>query len=144
MKFHTNPSRWSRVIPCRQTDGRTDLMKLTVAFCNFVNRLKNIFQYNNLISISSPPHTYRVFQDFPILEINSYGSYIVLNLLEKVQLKTRKSMVSSENKQQFKTQIKLIFGDILTCEFTVVCQLQRHKVNICNNKRKSTRVSMDK
>jgi len=52
--------------------------------------------------------------------------------------------VSSENKQQFKTQIKLIFVAFLTCDLTVVCHLQRHKVNICNNKRKSTRVSMDK
>jgi hypothetical protein len=32
----------------------------------------------------------------------------------------------------------------LTCDLTLVCQLQRHKLNICSNKRKSTRVSIDK
>jgi hypothetical protein len=41
IKFHENPSIGSQVISCgrtdRQTDGRTDLTKLTVAFCNFAN-----------------------------------------------------------------------------------------------------------
>ena len=33
IKFHENPSSGSRVVPC----GRTDMMKLIVAFRNFAN-----------------------------------------------------------------------------------------------------------
>ena len=35
MKFNENPSSESPVVPCRRTDGRTDMMKMTVAFRNF-------------------------------------------------------------------------------------------------------------
>jgi hypothetical protein len=35
--FHENPSSGSRVIPCRQTDGRSDMTKLIVAFRYFAN-----------------------------------------------------------------------------------------------------------
>jgi hypothetical protein len=35
-KFHEHTSGESRVIPT-QTDGQTDMTKLIVAFCNFVN-----------------------------------------------------------------------------------------------------------
>jgi hypothetical protein len=41
IKFYQNPSSGSRVVPCRQTDGRTDDMKLIVAFRNFANASKN-------------------------------------------------------------------------------------------------------
>jgi hypothetical protein len=37
IKFRKNLSSGSRVVPCGQTDGQTDVMKLTVAFCNFAN-----------------------------------------------------------------------------------------------------------
>jgi hypothetical protein len=37
IKFHENPSIGSRVIPCGQTEGHTDMMKLTVAFRKFAN-----------------------------------------------------------------------------------------------------------
>ena len=40
MKFHENPSSGSRVIPC----GRTDVMKVIVAFRNFANTPKNALQ----------------------------------------------------------------------------------------------------
>jgi hypothetical protein len=42
-KFHQNPSSGSRVIPCgrRQTDGRTNMTKLMVAFRYFANAPKN-------------------------------------------------------------------------------------------------------
>jgi len=44
IKFLENPSSGSRVIPCGQTDGRTDRQtdatKLIVAFCNFANTPK--------------------------------------------------------------------------------------------------------
>jgi hypothetical protein len=43
IKFHENPSCGSRVVPCGKMDGRTDLMKLIVAFRNFANALKNDF-----------------------------------------------------------------------------------------------------
>jgi hypothetical protein len=39
MKFHENPSSGSRVVPCGQTDGRTDMKKLIVAFRKFENAL---------------------------------------------------------------------------------------------------------
>jgi hypothetical protein len=41
IKFHENPFSGSRVVPCERTDRRTDMTKLTVAFRNFVNALKN-------------------------------------------------------------------------------------------------------
>jgi len=44
MKFHENPSSWSRVVPCeqpeRQTGGCTVMTKLTAANRNFANRPK--------------------------------------------------------------------------------------------------------
>ena len=40
-KFHENPSSGSRVVPCGQTDGRTDTTKLIDAFHNFSNSPKN-------------------------------------------------------------------------------------------------------
>jgi len=39
-KFHKNPSSRSRVVPCGQVDGRTDMTKLTVAFRNFASAPK--------------------------------------------------------------------------------------------------------
>jgi len=41
IKFYENSSSGSRVVPCGQTDKRTDTTKLTVAFRNFANALKN-------------------------------------------------------------------------------------------------------
>jgi hypothetical protein len=41
IKFHENPSSGSRVVPCGQTDARTDMKKLIVAFRNFANAPKN-------------------------------------------------------------------------------------------------------
>jgi hypothetical protein len=44
IKFHENLSSRSRTVPCgqmdRQTDDQTNMMKLTVAFCNFANAPK--------------------------------------------------------------------------------------------------------
>ena len=40
MKFHDTPFSGSRVVPCGQTKGETDMMKVTVAFCDFVNTPK--------------------------------------------------------------------------------------------------------
>ena len=37
IKFDENPSSGSRVVPCGQTDGRTDMTKLIVAFRNSAN-----------------------------------------------------------------------------------------------------------
>ena len=41
IKFHENPSSGSRVVPCGQTDGLTDMAKLIVAFRSFANAPKN-------------------------------------------------------------------------------------------------------
>jgi len=40
-KFHENPSSGSRVVPCGQTDGLTDMTKLIVAICNCEEEPKN-------------------------------------------------------------------------------------------------------
>ena len=37
IKFHENPSSGIQVVPCRQMDGWTDMLKLILAFCNFAN-----------------------------------------------------------------------------------------------------------
>ena len=42
IKFHQNPTSGSRVVPCVQTDRQTDMTKLIVAFCNFVNAPKKV------------------------------------------------------------------------------------------------------
>ena len=40
IKFHENPSSENRVVPCGQTDRRTDMTKLIVDFRNFENAPK--------------------------------------------------------------------------------------------------------
>jgi hypothetical protein len=37
MKVHENPSSWSRLVPCRQTD----ITKLKVSFCHVINAPRN-------------------------------------------------------------------------------------------------------
>jgi hypothetical protein len=44
IKFHQNPSNGSRVVPCGQTDGVTDMTKLIVAVRNFANASYNFFK----------------------------------------------------------------------------------------------------
>jgi hypothetical protein len=41
IKFHENPSSWSRVVPCGRTNGQTDITKLTVAFRSFAKAPRN-------------------------------------------------------------------------------------------------------
>jgi hypothetical protein len=45
--FHENPLRGSRVLPCRQANGRTDMTELTVTFHNFANIPKHLFSSPN-------------------------------------------------------------------------------------------------
>jgi len=40
IKFHKDPSIGSRVVPCGQTEGRTDMTRLFVSFRNFANAPK--------------------------------------------------------------------------------------------------------
>jgi len=47
MKFHENPSGWSRVVPSGQMDGRTDTTKLTVAFSQFLRTRVKIHAETN-------------------------------------------------------------------------------------------------
>jgi hypothetical protein len=42
IKFHENSSRGRRVVPRRQTDGRTDMTKIIVNFRNFANAPTNV------------------------------------------------------------------------------------------------------
>jgi len=42
-KFHENQFIGSQVVPCRRTDGRTDMTKLLVAFRNFADAPKNVY-----------------------------------------------------------------------------------------------------
>jgi hypothetical protein len=46
IKFHETPFNDSRVVPCgwteEQTEGRTNMKKIIVAFCNFAKELKII------------------------------------------------------------------------------------------------------
>jgi hypothetical protein len=41
IKFHENPCGGSRSVPCRQTNGQTDVMKPIVAFRNFAQASKD-------------------------------------------------------------------------------------------------------
>ena len=41
IKFHEKPSNGSRVVPCGQMDGQTDMTKLTITFRNFANAPKH-------------------------------------------------------------------------------------------------------
>jgi hypothetical protein len=40
IKFNQSPPSGSRVVPCGQTDGRTDMTKLIAAFRNLANAPK--------------------------------------------------------------------------------------------------------
>ena len=44
IKYTENLSSGSQGVPCRHIDGQTDMIKLIVAFCNFVNVPKNHFK----------------------------------------------------------------------------------------------------
>jgi hypothetical protein len=62
IKFQENPSSGSRVVPCGQTDGRTDrwtdMTKLIVAFRNFANVPNNVW-LEQIISVSILTLVYR-------------------------------------------------------------------------------------
>jgi hypothetical protein len=44
IKFHEYLCGGSRTVPCGWMDGETDMTKLGVAFCNFVNMPENLRQ----------------------------------------------------------------------------------------------------
>jgi len=48
IKYHKNPSSGSRVVPCGQTDGQTDITKLIVAFRDFANA-PNFSQFGDCV-----------------------------------------------------------------------------------------------
>jgi len=52
IKFHENPSSGSRVVLRRRADGRTDMMKLIVAFHNFSNAPKKTAFHNSLCCLT--------------------------------------------------------------------------------------------
>ena len=47
--FRQNPSSRSRVVSCGQTDERTEMTKLTVAFRNFANAPGNLSQLEKVV-----------------------------------------------------------------------------------------------
>jgi len=53
-KFHENPSSGSRVVPCGQTGGQTDMTQLIVAFSNFADAPKKKVD----VSSNSTPTNY--------------------------------------------------------------------------------------
>jgi hypothetical protein len=55
MKFYENQSRRSRVVPCGQTDGWTDMTKLIVAFRNFANAPKITDPDDQVLAIHRKP-----------------------------------------------------------------------------------------
>jgi hypothetical protein len=61
VKFHENPPSGSRVVPCGQTDGRTEMTKLLVAFCNFASVSTNDYVPTALADRSLYVGTDRVF-----------------------------------------------------------------------------------
>ena len=42
IKLHKNPFSGSRVVPCKQTDGRTDMTRVIVTFRNFAKAPKKV------------------------------------------------------------------------------------------------------
>jgi hypothetical protein len=65
IKFQESPSHGSRVVPCGRTDGRTDMTKLIVAFCNFANAPKILKSSNQ-----SP---------YPLFKFLNTNNYIYLS-----------------------------------------------------------------
>jgi hypothetical protein len=59
IKCHENPYSGSRAVPCGGTDGRTDMTKLIVGFCNFANASNNaispvgIYVFDIVLAIES-------------------------------------------------------------------------------------------
>jgi hypothetical protein len=51
IKFNQNPFSGSRVVPHGQTDRQTDVMKLTVAFHNFVNHSKSGYHSDRIEAV---------------------------------------------------------------------------------------------
>jgi hypothetical protein len=83
-KFHKNPFSESRVIYSVQTDGWTDMMKLTVNFRNFANTPTNLFSSNvasfidNLIKVFHVPYTHSSKLDIMLLPHPSYDELTLL------------------------------------------------------------------
>jgi len=55
IKFHEIPSIGSQVVPCRQTDGLTDMTKLIVAFRNFAKASKKLTVHEMTTTIHVRP-----------------------------------------------------------------------------------------
>jgi hypothetical protein len=62
ISVHRYPSSGSRVVPCgdRQTEGRTDMTKLTIAFRNFANKHKTASQTCSTLNLRTFGTSYNV------------------------------------------------------------------------------------
>jgi len=61
IKFHEDSSRGNRIVPCGETDGRTDMTKLMVAFGNFTKAPKDALlpEWDDISYITDPTlHNY--------------------------------------------------------------------------------------
>jgi hypothetical protein len=65
VNFHKNPSSGSRIVPCEQKDGLTDMMKLINAFRPFANAPKKAEELHRYMQIMSTS------RDFPKGELFS-------------------------------------------------------------------------
>jgi len=97
IKFRENPSIGNRVVPCRRTDRCSDLAKLIVAFCNFVNLPNKTAAHHELYVthwflykilplsirlIKSKPNLLQIFnvQIVFLLSFNGFNNYFVLTV----------------------------------------------------------------
>jgi hypothetical protein len=69
IKFHETPHSESRVVPCGETDRRTDMRKLIVAFRSFANAPKNC-----MLKYATPRFFY--VRDYVIVTTNFSKPYV--------------------------------------------------------------------
>jgi hypothetical protein len=75
IKFRENASCGSRVVPCGQTEGQTDKMKLIVAFRNSANATKNRVSSSLHVLYSSPDIT-SVIKPRMMMWVGSCGTHV--------------------------------------------------------------------
>jgi hypothetical protein len=90
-KFRENPSSGSRVVPCGQTDGQTDMTKLIAASRNIANALNNPLRFSGNIYVV-PLHlhtTYDVGDATPEHTIygESSAKNVSCNIMKRFRIK---------------------------------------------------------
>ena len=75
IKFRENASCGSRVLPCGQTEGQTDKMKLTVTFRNYANAPKYRASTSFHV-LYSPPDITSVIKSRTMTWVGSCGTHV--------------------------------------------------------------------